>query len=271
MAKQGGWLKKLVGAGTAIQEDLQAAGPAVAVAAVTDAPEIKTWPDDVAVTPAPHDEHSAIELDHSYAGMYRLHNTCHKGLVAEMAARRKELGVATMLEVAPGTGWNTKDFIDAGFSYWCLDVSENALRLLSRKFPMVRTINCEIDDAGFVADGAFPMIYCSAMLEHLNDHGSALRQMIRMTGNDLYVMFYEGLTAQGPDDFKHYPFDKPEWRAWYGKKFSAYQDRHDGFFIKKYARATIAAIVESTGAKCEFLDSTNRPYLGVETILHVMK
>lgn len=84
-------------------------------------------------------------------------------------------------------------------------------------------------------------------------------------------MFYEGLPADGTDDFKHFPFDNEEWRRWFGVKFSDYQDRFSGYFIKRYARLTVEAIVRATGHEAHFLNSSNRAYMSGETILHVSK
>lgn len=231
----------------------------------------RTWPADPHhVPPVPIAEVDLVELDHSYAGMYRLHVSCHAGLIAEIADRWRDRR-ARLLEVAAGSGWNTHAFVEVGFDYWACDISETALVLLLRRFPRAKIINAGLDDASVLADQSFDVVYCSALIEHLHDHAGALRQLVRLTRTELYVMFYEGLPREGEDRFQHFPFDNPDWRRWYGVKFGDYQDRHDGYFMKRYARGTIEDIVAGLGVDYEILDAANRPYLGAEAILHVTR
>jgi ubiquinone/menaquinone biosynthesis C-methylase UbiE len=232
----------------------------------------KVWSQEYdTVRPAEHCEDDLIELDYSYAGMFRLHEKCHRGLLDEIGKLTSADKRRTLLEVAPGTGWNTGALRDAGFEYWALDISETALAVLLRRFPDARVINCEIAETGFMADGAFDIVFCSSLLEHISDHASTLKELVRLARSDLYVMFYEGLSTEEPDRFQHFPFDNPLWRRIFGRKFADYQDRHDGFFMKRFSQGAIEHIVKNLDVEYEFLDATNRPYLVCETVLHVRK
>lgn len=230
------------------------------------------WPDDLPHFAPPADRDAdLIALDHSYAGMYRLHRACHEGLIDEVLGTVRKRGAQRFLEVAPGTGWIARSFIDAVPQYWALELSEMALKLLVRRFPAARTLNCAIEEADVLADGAFDVVFCASMLEHIGDHERALRQMIRIAGSDLFVLFYEGLGGDEEARSQQLPFDNPEWRNWYGEKFTQYQDARGGFFMKRYARSEIDALVRAAGAEPFYLDGSNRPYLTNETILHIRK
>ena len=258
--------------GRSLAEQAATRGRASVTAAEVAGAQRKTWLQAYeTVQPSEYCEDDAIELDHSYAGMFRLHEKCHRGLIAEVGKLARQEKRRTLLEVASGTGWNTAALRGSGFDYWALDISETALAVLLRRFPNVRVINCEIGETGFIADGAFDVVFCSSMLEHLADHAAALRQLVRLAGSDLYVVFYEGLSMEGPDRFQHFPFDNPQWRRIFGRKFLEYQDRHHGFFMKKFSQETVEQIVKSMDVEYEFLNATNRSYLTSETVLHVRK
>jgi hypothetical protein len=232
----------------------------------------KTWPDDLPdFAPKPDDEASLIDLDHSYAGMYRMHKLCHQGLLSEVASVLEARGARRFLEVAPGTGWLARSFVGKVPQYWALELSEVAIKLLVRRFPEARVINCLVEEADVIADGAFDVVFCASMLEHIGEHETALRQMIRMAGSDLFVLFYEGLGSDEDAKSQQFPFDNPDWRRWYGEKSKRYQDERGGFFMKRYARSEIDRIVRATGAEPAYLDASNRPYLRNETVLHVRK
>lgn len=230
------------------------------------------WPDDVPDFVPPSDvEADLIALDQSYAGMYRLHRSSHEGLIAEVRQVVQERGARRFLEVAPGTGWIARHFVEAAPQYWALELNEAAVKLLVRRFPSACVLNCAIEDADVIASSGFDVVFCASMLEHIGDHEAALNHLIRITAKDLFIVFYEGLVGDNEQRFEHRPFDNPDWRRFHGVKFLTYQDRHGGYFMKRYARSTIDAIVRAAGATATYLDASNRPYLANETVLHIRK
>ncbi|MES2907218.1 MAG: class I SAM-dependent methyltransferase [Pseudomonadota bacterium] len=236
------------------------------------APAKHDWPQEPGL-PAPlHHENDLISIDQSYAGMYALHKTCHQGLIAELKAQISGSAKPRLLEVACGSGWNTQGLHDAGFDYWGLDLSENAIAVAMRRYPSLRFINCDVRDTTVLADGAFNYVFCASMLEHIGDFQTALKNLIRISGKHLYVLFYEGLPKDHPDKFEHRAFDNPEWNRWFGKKLAAYQHEHKGYYMRRFARNTIEAIVKETQhVGYEIFDKDNRPYITNEAILHVWK
>lgn len=181
------------------------------------------WPTDIAgFAPADDEEDKLIKLDHSYAGMYRLHHHCHEGIAVEIAAMMNDRTARRFLEVAPGTGWITRLFINVLPEYWAIEISEFAVKVLLRRFPKAHIINCEIEQADVVADDAFDVVFCASMLEHIGDHETALKHLIRLARTDLFVVFYEGLGADEEEVFRHFPYDNQDWRQWHGMKFLDY-------------------------------------------------
>lgn len=234
---------------------------------------IKTpiWPEEPGLPMPLHDECDLVSIDQSYAGMYALHKNCHQGFIKELSAIVKGKK-PRLLEIACGSGWNAQSFLKGGFDYWGLDLSENAIAVAMRRYPSQRFINCDIRDTDVLSDGAFEYVFCASMLEHLEDYETALKNLIRISGKHLYVLFYEGLPTDQPDKFEHPPFDNPEWNRWFGKKLSAYQHEHDGYFMRRFARKTIESIVQKTEhIGYEIFDSANKPYISKEAILHVWK
>jgi ubiquinone/menaquinone biosynthesis C-methylase UbiE len=214
-----------------------------------------------------------VTLDRSYQGMYEQHRRCHEGLAREMGLlRAAELLSPDLLEIAGGTGWNIKNLLEAGFEYWGMDISETALAIAMMRYPQGKFINASINDAAIIATDAFDIVLSASMLEHLADYRPALRQMIRIARQHLFVVFFEGLAENGDDHIAQYPFENPDYLV-FGKKFEALQQSYRRkYFWNRYARNSISEVVRQCGRACfEFLDSSNRSYLANETVLHVIK
>jgi ubiquinone/menaquinone biosynthesis C-methylase UbiE len=235
--------------------------------------ERPTWPRDTDVAPVREDiEPDLIKLDRSYRAMYELHRACHKGLGEELARVRAVYpGRPKLLEFACGTGWDIGKFAAAGYDYYGCDLSETALQVAMRRYPRAKFVNCGIEDASILADGSFEVVFCSSLLEHLEDHAAPLRDMIRIARDHLFVMFYEGLAEEGEAKVEHYPFTNPDYLI-FGEKFADLQRRYDGYFMKRYAQSTIEGVARDAGVReINILDRSNRPYIAGETVVHIVK
>jgi len=205
--------------------------------------------------------------------MYAQHQSVHRGLILEIAdIRNAERLSVDVLEVACGTGWNIANFVDAGFNYYGLDISETAIAKCIDKAPNEKFLNVSVDDLTRLKDGAFDIIYCASMLEHLKDHERALAELIRIARKHLFVTFYEGLN-NGDDDKIEFHKDLSPTHRKFGVKWNQYQKLNGGYFMNRYSRRTASEISSRSGAKrIEFLDASNRAYIqGVETVLHVCR
>lgn len=214
-----------------------------------------------------------VKLDKSYRNMYLLHRNCHLGLVRDIRSMYKGCDSRPrLLEIAAGSGWNATKFIQAGFDYCGLDISEPAVALLMRRHPEARFLNIGISDAGVLASDAFDVVVSFSMLEHLAEYERALSEMVRIARQHLFVTFFEGLADEPEDKVATYPFDRRCY-SFFGRKFLDLQSSYaDKFYWNRYSRATIERISREAGAKSvEFLSSGNRSYLKNETILHVSK
>lgn len=210
-------------------------------------------------------------LDTSYRRMHEPHQSTHRGVTLEMAdIRNAERLSHDVLEVACGTGWNIANFVNAGFNYYGLDISETAIAKCIEKAPSAKFLNVSVGDLAHLKDGAFDFIYCSSMLEHLEDYERALAELVRIARGHLFVTFYEGLN-DGDDDKIEFHKDLSSALRKYGFKWNQYQKSNGGYFMNRYSRRTISEISSRSGAKrIEFLDASNRAYIqGVETVLHV--
>ncbi len=220
---------------------------------------------------SPPNEADLIKLDRCYEGMYGLHRSIHLGLAKELVDLRVREGLSTLLEVAAGTGWNATKLINGGFDYWALDLSETATAVAMRRHPEGKFINASIDEAGVIRDGAFDVVFCASMLEHLRDPERALRHLVRIARRHVFVIFFEGLADAGQDQIAQYPFTNPDYLV-FGTKFAKLQKEWGGYFWNRYTRQTIQRVCRETGpTSIEFLDASNRSYIKGETILRVRK
>ena len=214
-----------------------------------------------------------VKLDKSYRNMYFLHRDCHLGLAGDIRSLYKDCDTRPrLLEVAAGSGWNATKFIQAGFDYYGLDISEPAVALLMRRHPEASFLNIGISDAAILASGSFDVVVSFSMLEHLAEYERALTEMVRIAHQHLFVTFFEGLSDEPEDKVVTHPFDRKTY-SFFGRKFLDLQSLYtDKFYWNRYSKATIERISREAGAKSvEFLSSGNRPYLKKETILHVSK
>lgn len=214
-----------------------------------------------------------VKLDRSYRNMYLLHRDCHLGLAGDLRSLCKDCDSRPrLLEIAAGSGWNATKFIQSGFDYCGLDISETAVALLMRRHPEAKFLNISISDAGILASDSFDIVVSFSMLEHLAEYERALSEMVRIARQHLFVTFFEGLSDEPEDKVATYHFDRRAY-SFFGRKFLDLQSSYaDKFHWNRYSKATIERISREAGAKSvEFLSSVNRPYLKKETILHVSK
>jgi ubiquinone/menaquinone biosynthesis C-methylase UbiE len=220
---------------------------------------------DKSITPEPLDE-----LDRAYLGMFDSFKDEHPGVVSEMAAIRDAEGLSNkVLEIACGTGWNIANFVNQKFDYYGLDISETAIAIAMRKFPVAKFFNLPAINLSLIAEGSFDMVYCASMLEHLSEYAQPIAEMMRIARRHLFVLFYEGLLPGAENKIEFHEKTEP-YVSPFGVKFVDYQLANRGYYMNRYARD---AIVKAAGDQhLEFLDASNRSYIkGAATILHVTK
>lgn len=136
---------------------------------------------------SPHDLEG---LDSRYRVMHEMHVKAHTGLIQEMRERQ----FTTVLEVACGTGWNIPHFQNNGFEYYGLDISETAIAFAMMKYPEHRYFNLGICDSSMIGGDSFDIVYSSSMLEHIGYYEEAMREMIRLSKREVWILFFEGLS-----------------------------------------------------------------------------
>jgi ubiquinone/menaquinone biosynthesis C-methylase UbiE len=226
----------------------------------------------VSVKSAPYSIHDIHLLDRTYRKMHQLHHSLHEGLIQSLAGQ----GYSTLLEVACGTGWNIPNFRRVGLEYYGLDISETAIAAASLKHPGNNYLNLGILQCSFIKDSSFDVVYNSSMLEHIGYYREALSAMIRLARRRVYVVFFEGL-SEGPDnEISFHPYTAPQIdgteKDIYGRKVVLQDHVHEkrkGWYWNRYSKKRIIECLD--GAKSSFLDNTNTPYVGVETVLIIDK
>ena len=118
-----------------------------------------------------------------------MHVKAHTGLIQEMRERQ----FTTVLEVACGTGWNILTFKITVW-YYGLDISETAIAFAMMKYPEHRYFNLGICDSSMIGGDSFDIVYSSSMLEHIGYYEEAMREMIRLSKREVWILFFEGLS-----------------------------------------------------------------------------
>jgi hypothetical protein len=116
------------------------------------------------------------------------------------------------------------------------------------------------------------------MLEHIGFWEQAIREMVRVARNELYIMFFQGLFAGDDESSEFLRYEEEEVlgsrRHVYGRKLIL-QDHvvhnEKGWFVHKFSRNVIASFVQELGYEFRILDGSNTDYIGDEAVLVVQK
>ncbi len=213
-------------------------------------------------------------LDESYRKMNEHHRRVHDYMIRRIAGG----GARSVLEVACGTGWNVSRFRDAGLSYFGLDISETAIALASLKYPENQYVNTSIADCSMFRDGAFDVVYNSAMLEHIGYFEEAIQEMVRLARRQTIILFFEGLSENEEHQTQFHRWDERELSGQktniFGCKLLFQNHRlHEekGWYWNRYSRAKIEEFLHENGYHFEFLTRSNCSVIEEQTVLIISK
>ncbi len=202
-------------------------------------------------------------LDRRYNTMYEMHKDVHQCVFIEMAER----GCTSVAEIACGTGFALDLAIANGLSYTGIDISETAISVACLKNDQGDFINLPVDRLDIIKDQSFDAVYNSSMLEHIGFPNHAIASMWRLAKNQMYLMFYEGLSDATENQLNFFAHDPKitlrEAGGFYGVKVvrQSHGDnfKSTGYFMNKFSQTAI----------CSFL--TELPGAGVPKVRHFGK
>lgn len=214
------------------------------------------------------------DLDARYRRMHQNHFDKHAGLIREMQERK----FTNILEVACGTGCNIQNFQDIGLEYTGLDISETAIAMAMIKYPANRYINLGICDCKMIRDESFDVVYSSSMLEHIGYYKEAIMEMVRLAKKEVWILFFEGLSSDDDHKVDFHPYTETEIsgvdKDIFGRKVVLQDHIHEknkGWYWNRYSKKKIMELFEVTTFRVEIMDKTNRPFMGEETMLIIIK
>ena len=113
-----------------------------------------------------------------------------------MARELKDLPPeAPVLEVGCGDGAFTTDLAEYSNAVTAIDLSAGQIKENTARFPGINFLQHDVSARLPFADGAFEVVWCSEVLEHLFDPGFALQEMqrvLRPGGRLLVTVPYHG-------------------------------------------------------------------------------
>lgn len=214
------------------------------------------------------------ELDKAYLNMYNNHISVHTNIIKEMNNKK----IKKILEVACGTGWNSVNFNDLGIDYTGLDISETALSMAMVKYPNNKYLNFGINDCSIIKDGSFDAVYSSSMLEHIGYYKEAIFEMLRISKDEVWLLFFEGLSDSDENSIVFHAYSDAEINGdikdIYGKKIVLQDHIHEnnkGWYWNRYSKKKILELFDSEKYNVELLDRSNRNFINDETILIIKK
>ncbi len=215
-----------------------------------------------------------LNLDKSYKKMQKNHYSVHKRMIEQINNKKNK----KILEVACGTGWNVKLFQDRGFDYYGLDISDTALAVAILKHPEYRYFNLDITDTFIFKDDTFDVVYNSAMLEHIGFYKEAINEMVRIAKNEVYIIFFEGLSFEKQNSIKFIPYTKKDItgkkKNIFGRKVILQNHIHNekkGWYWNHYSRKQIVDLMNKMGYQYKILDNTNTDFINKESVLIIKK
>jgi SAM-dependent methyltransferase len=112
------------------------------------------------------------------------------------AQLRNVSGDAAILEVGCGDGSFTRNLAEHSSRVTALDISASQIERNARAHPDIRFVQHDVAQPFPFESGAFDVIWCSEVLEHLFDPGFAVREMQRVLapgGRLLVTVPYHGV------------------------------------------------------------------------------
>ena len=213
-------------------------------------------------------------VNFKYERMLQTHEELHAGLIASLDAERNR----TVLEIACGAGFAIPHFRAKNLDYFGWDISETALAVAMLKYPEASYFNLSVVDLKLVKDASFDIVYSSSMLEHIGFWEQAIREMVRVAKNNVYIMFFQGLFAgdENKSEFLRYEEEVVAGSKGhvYGRKLIL-QDHmvhnEKGWFVHKFSRNVVTTFVRELGYEFEILDGSNTDYIDNEAVLVIRK
>ena len=107
---------------------------------------------------------------------YQRHN---QRRLEHLASLRLSMSEMTVLEVGAGIGDHTQFFLDRNCQVTSIEARANNLAILQDRFPQVRSILMDLDDAskGSHLSESFDIVYCYGLLYHLAKPAEGLQWM----------------------------------------------------------------------------------------------
>jgi SAM-dependent methyltransferase len=140
------------------------------------------------------------KMDQLYQGMHNRHIKVHQGVIQEIYPKQ------TVLEIGCGTGHAISLFLKNKLNYSGLDISETAISVASLKYPELNFYNLSIIDTKFFPDNTFDVVYCSSVIEHIGFFELAIKNMLRISRKQVYIVFFGGLSDATEHYFEFHPF-----------------------------------------------------------------
>ena len=213
-------------------------------------------------------------LDESYRVMNDHHRRVHEYFISQIPGP----GIQTVLEVACGTGWNVPRFQNAGLKYFGLDISETAVALAAMKYPENQYFNIAVGDCSVYCDGAFDVVYNSAMLEHIGYFEDAILEMVRLAKHQAIILFFEGLSDESEHkiDFHHWDENELSGKKTniFGRKLLFQNHRvhtEQGWYWNRYSKSKIETFLRQNGLSFKFWTRENCSAINEQTVLVISK
>lgn len=92
-----------------------------------------------------------------------------------------------VLDLGCGTGRLTKELLDRGAEVVGVDVSEEMLKILQKKFPQVKTVLADAENLPF-EDEEFDLIIANFLIVHFKDLDSLFREVYRVLRSGGYLI-----------------------------------------------------------------------------------
>jgi|SRR5713226_6585700 len=113
-----------------------------------------------------------------------------------LEAVRKEIDIASALDVGCGVGYFSKFLFDMRLEVTAIDGREENTREGKRRYPEITFITRNVEDSTLPEIGTFDFVLCVGLLYHLENPLRAIRNLRAMTGK---VLLVESMCIPGRD------------------------------------------------------------------------
>ena len=100
---------------------------------------------------------------------------------------RKQLTLASALDVGCGIGHFSKFLLDMGFSVVAVDGREENVKEGQRRYPEIKFLTKNVEDPGLPEVGSYDFVLCVGLLYHLENTFRAIRNLHSLTGKLLLI------------------------------------------------------------------------------------